>query len=671
MVHPAAEVSAALQGRYTIERELGRGGMATVYLAEDLKLHRRVALKLLHPELGATLGPARFQREIAIAARLTHPHILPLYDSGEADGWLFYAMPYVEGESLRQRLQREPQLPVAETIGILTAVAGALDYAHRAGVIHRDIKPENILLAQDPAGGPPTPLVADFGIARALDAAAGERLTETGLALGTPAYMSPEQAAASGQLDGRSDLYALGCVAYEMLAGVPPFTGPTAQALRARHAVDPVPSLRTVRSTVPEAVERAIALALAKVPADRFATAAEFAQALTAEGPPVPRRWRTLRPSRAGLLLGTVAGVIAIVAAVVAGIRLRGSSAPAVAASAARIAVLPLTVASGDTGLARLGRDLAVTISTSLDGVGGLQTADRLAVASQTADRPPLSVAEGAALARRLGASSVLRGTLVGNGDDVVLDLELYGAADLATLAQGIRITGRRDSIATLTDSVTWGLLRRVWQRGEPPSPSLAAVTTRSVPALRAFLDGERELERNRWGEAGLAYRSAMTADSTFWLAYYRYALAQDWQMAPREPQIIEALRLHRDLLPERERLLVAADLSESERALVAPVLREHAASVVLVALLVIFPLAAVLRVLTRSHHGHRDRVAVDVVDRLVIESEAHSAPNTNPALSRFTARSFCESDDGNTCSRTAFWSRKDAEALGARDRND
>src|SRR5262245_5098840 len=189
--------------------------MATVYQAEDLKLHRRVALKLLHPDLNSALGPERFLREIAVASRLNHPHILPLHDSGEAEGRLFYAMPYVEGESLRQRLEREPQLPVDEADRVLQAVASALDYAHRAGVVHRDIKPENILLARDPGGGPDRPLVADFGLACALDVAGGERLTATGMALGTPGYMSPEQATASQGIDGRTDIYALGCVAYE------------------------------------------------------------------------------------------------------------------------------------------------------------------------------------------------------------------------------------------------------------------------------------------------------------------------------------------------------------------------------------------------------------------------------------------------------------------------
>ena len=262
-------LAAALADRYRVERELGRGGMATVYLAHDLRHDRPVALKVLRPELAASLGPERFLQEIRIAARLQHPHILPVHDSGEAAGRLWYTMPYVEGESLRQRMAREGQLPLDQAVRIATQVLSALGYAHAHGVIHRDIKPENILLEGDEA------VVADFGVARAITAAGQDRLTETGLALGTPAYMSPEQAAASRELDGRSDLYALGCVLYEMLAGQPPFVGATAQQLLARHAMDPVPPLRTVRATVPEGVEQSVMRALAKVPADRFPTAAD------------------------------------------------------------------------------------------------------------------------------------------------------------------------------------------------------------------------------------------------------------------------------------------------------------------------------------------------------------------------------------------------------------
>src|SRR2546425_124715 len=264
-----------LAARYRVERELAHGRMATVFLAHDLKHGRPVAIKVLHPELAAAVGTTRFLREIGFAAQLQHPHIVPLHDSGEQDGLPYFVMPYVAGESLRARLEREPQLPIPEAVRIMGDVAQALGYAHGLGVVHRDIKPENILLEDGHA------LVADFGIARAITAAGSERLTETGIALGTPAYMSPEQGAEDGQVDGRSDLYALGCVAYEMLAGTPPFTGPTAQAILARHALDPVAPIRTVRGTVPSGVERAVLKALAKVAADRYPGATEFAQALT------------------------------------------------------------------------------------------------------------------------------------------------------------------------------------------------------------------------------------------------------------------------------------------------------------------------------------------------------------------------------------------------------
>ena len=275
-------LNAALAGRYVIERELGSGGMATVYLAHDVKHHREVALKVLRPELAAALGPDRFLREVEIAARLNHPHILALYDSGETNGFLFYVMPYVAGESLRHRLEREKQLPIEEALAITRHIASALGHAHAQHIIHRDVKPENILLYEGEA------MVADFGIALAVSAAAGERLTQTGLAVGTPAYMSPEQAVSERALDARSDVYSLGCVLYEMLAGEPPYTGATAQVLIAKRLVDPVPAVRRLRAAVPVGVEQALTKALAKVPADRWASALAFAEALATPAGPRP-----------------------------------------------------------------------------------------------------------------------------------------------------------------------------------------------------------------------------------------------------------------------------------------------------------------------------------------------------------------------------------------------
>jgi eukaryotic-like serine/threonine-protein kinase len=272
-------VAATLAGRYTIERELGAGGMANVYLAHDVRHDRKVALKVLRPELAAVIGAARFLAEIRTTANLQHPHILPLYDSGEVDGTVFYVMPYVVGESLRDRLARESQLPVSEAIRIASETADALDYAHRHGVIHRDIKPENILLHDGRA------LVADFGIALAVSRSdSSTRMTETGMSLGTPHYMSPEQAMGERAITPRSDVYALGCVTYEMLTGEPPFTGPTAQAIVARVMMEAPRSLVAQRHTVPPHVEAAVHRALEKLPADRFDTAAEFGHALRTPG---------------------------------------------------------------------------------------------------------------------------------------------------------------------------------------------------------------------------------------------------------------------------------------------------------------------------------------------------------------------------------------------------
>jgi tRNA A-37 threonylcarbamoyl transferase component Bud32 len=267
-------LAAALADRYRIERELGQGGMATVYLAQDLKHDRKVAIKVLRPELAAVIGAERFLAEIKTTANLQHPHVLPLHDSGEVNGTVFYVMPYVEGESLRDRLVREKQLPVADAVRIAVEVASALQYAHGHGVIHRDIKPENILLHGGHA------MVADFGIALAATSA-GSRMTETGMSLGTPTYMSPEQAMGDRTLDARSDVYALGCVLYEMLVGEPPFTGPTAQAIVAKVMTEkPAPPSR-IRDTVPEYLDDAVVIALAKLPADRFASAADFSAMLT------------------------------------------------------------------------------------------------------------------------------------------------------------------------------------------------------------------------------------------------------------------------------------------------------------------------------------------------------------------------------------------------------
>jgi TolB-like protein len=535
--------------------------MAVVFLGRDLRHDRAVAIKVLHPELAAALGPERFLREIRLAGRLDHPAILAVLDSGECEGRVWYAMPYVDGGSLRQRLEREVQLGIGEAVRIAREVAGALEHAHRQGIVHRDIKPENILLSGDRV------LLADFGLAKLLDSADGARLTDTGLALGTPTYMSPEQGAADSHLDARTDIYALGCVLYEMLAGQPPFTGATAQSILARHAVEPIPSLRTVRATVPPALESAILKAAAKVPADRFATAGEFARVLSGEavtaeppagapaavGPAARRSWLLA----AGLLL------VAVGAAATGMARSRGRG-PLIAASASSLAVLPFTPSTNDTALVRLGRDLAGTISASLDGVGEIRTVDRLTVLAQAPEgEPPLTLSRAATVARRLGASSVVHGSLARDGARVRLDVGLYTTDSLVTLGRR-SVVAAPESLSALTDSVVWKLLSDIWRHGPTPTPTLEAITTRSVDALRAFLDGERASVAGNYDEARAAYGRAITTDSSFWFAYFRQGNVEGWAESDVDSATEHAYWTHRHLLPRRERLLIEAARGDS-----------------------------------------------------------------------------------------------------------
>jgi eukaryotic-like serine/threonine-protein kinase len=321
-----SRLAAALADRYRLERELGQGGMATVYLAQDLRHDRMVAIKVLRPELAAVIGAERFLSEIKTTANLQHPHILPLFDSGAADSFLFYVMPFIEGESLRDRLNREKQLPIADAVRIATEVAGALDYAHRHNVIHRDIKPENILLHDGRA------LVADFGIALAASKAGGSRMTETGMSLGTPTYMSPEQAMGEREITARSDVYALGAMTYEMLIGEPPFTGPTAQAIVAKVMTAEPTSLIVQRKRIPPQVEEAVLTALEKLPADRFASAAEFAASLAGQRGTgaVGRQPRGIQARRLSIPQLFFFGLLVAVAAFLLGrgIRPRASSSP-------------------------------------------------------------------------------------------------------------------------------------------------------------------------------------------------------------------------------------------------------------------------------------------------------------------------------------------------------
>ena len=372
---------ADLGDRYVIERELGRGGMATVYVAQDLRHKRQVAIKILRPDVAAAIGAERFLREIAIAARLTHPYVLPLLDSGQAAGSLYYVMPYVRGESLRQRLAREQRLPLADALRIARELGAGLDYAHREGFVHRDVKPENVLLADGHA------VIADFGIARAMCRAGGDHVTEVGLAIGTPEYMSPEQAAGDRELDGRCDVYSLACVIFEMLAGAPPFSGPSARAIMARHLSEPPPPLRARRPDAPAAVEQALARALAKDPADRFASVAEFVTALEAT-----------RPLDAG-------------AAPVGKTR--------------SIAVLPFVNASADPDNEYLSDGITDELINALTKVEGLRIASRTS-AFALKGKPQDVRAIGALL----GVSVVLEGTVRKSGDRLRITVQLTAADD-------------------------------------------------------------------------------------------------------------------------------------------------------------------------------------------------------------------------------------------------
>ena len=422
------QLTAALGERYRVERELGHGGMAVVFLAEDLKHHRRVAIKLLKPELSAVLGSDRFLREIDTAATLQHPHILPLYDSGQSGGLLYYVMPFAEGESLRQRLAREQQLPLDAALQIIREVGTALQYAHEHGVIHRDIKPENIMLTGGQA------VVADFGIARALHAASAEPLTQSGMVVGTPQYMSPEQAAGAA-VDGRSDQYSLACTLYEMLIGQPPFTGPSSQAVIARHSCDPVPSLRVVRQTVPQGVEGAIMRAMAKVPADRFASIQRFLEALespdiTRVGSAVPAP--SLSRSRPRLRLVMIAlGAALLVATATWRIMARPAAGGGHSASSrvTSVAVLPFQDLGGSADSSYLADGMTEGLVADLAQIGSLKVISRASGA--VAQGKALSLGE---LESQLGVQAVVNGSVRRLGDSVRVAVRLLHASDSAVL---------------------------------------------------------------------------------------------------------------------------------------------------------------------------------------------------------------------------------------------
>ncbi len=516
-----ARLAAALAGRYAIEHEIGSGGAAIVFLARDLKHGRAVALKVLRPELGVSLGAPRFLREIRIAAGLTHPHILAVHDSGEADGLLYYVMPYVEGESLRERLRREGPLPVEEAVRIAREVADALSYAHSQGVVHRDIKPGNILLIGGHA------VVADFGIA----VAAGtdpEALTELGLAIGTPAYMSPEQGGSGGPIDGRTDLYSLGCVLYEMLTGAPPFPGGTPQAVLARHAAERPSPVRLPRPSVPVSVDAAVARALAKLPADRFPTAQQFAEALEgvsgpfpAAAPPAPSRLR-----RAGLAAG-IAGVIAIGA--FAALRARAGRTDTDTAATMSVAVLPfvtdtLTAAAGSPEVEKLLRDAMEW----LPHVAAIDGRD-LAAANPAWTTGDLSgVLRGA---RKIGARYLLVTAEQTGGGAARLTAELYRTEDdrrLAKAEEPAEPDSLGDAVDRLARDVLGPLIEQERLLGDDRGWILSG--TVSARALGQLIQGQAAFARGSFDDAATAFARAVEADSDCGLCYHRLSTADEWR---------------------------------------------------------------------------------------------------------------------------------------------
>jgi len=557
----------ALTGRYTIERELGRGGMAMVYLAQDLKHGRQVAIKVLRPELAAALGPERFLREIRLTANLQHPHILPLYDSGslsraaeppnrESAEFLFYVMPFVEGESLRDRLERERQLPVEDAVRITREVADALEYAHQHGLIHRDIKPENILLSAGHA------MVADFGIARAVEQAGGTKLTETGLAVGTPDYMSPEQAAGDSELDGRTDQYSLACMLYELLAGHPPFLGKNPQEVRARHALDPVPPLRTARATVSDGIEAALTRALAKQPADRFTSVGAFAGALSPAEPgaaahpplrPAPESRQRWWPIAAALALLAVTALV-----------WRLVHRPPQDLDPNLLAVAPFDVRGATLESWREG--LVDYLSRSLDGAGSLRTVPPSRFLRNWSGRADRASAE--ALGRATGAGLVVYGSVVlGGRDSVRLRAEVLNLSG-GKPPTDVEVRGDTAGIDRLADSLALAVLRSLGSDRAVAAVRNSPFGGVSLPALKEYLRGEQLYRHSLWDSALVHYSRATALDSGFALAYRRMFLVLGWtpstQMRFESVEVygLRAAALNHGL-GSRDSLLLLADSLE------------------------------------------------------------------------------------------------------------
>ena len=515
-------LTAALASRYRIQRELGAGGMATVYLARDVKHDRDVALKVLHPELAAVLGPERFLNEIRITAGLEHPHIVTLLDSGASDGFLWYVLPYIRGESLRSRLEREKQLGLEDALGITRQIAGALDFAHHRGVIHRDVKPENILLHEGEA------MLADFGIALAVKQAGGDRLTETGISLGTPQYMSPEQASGDRQLDARSDVYSLGAVLYEMLIGEPPHSGKTARAVIAKLMTERPTQLRVMRDTVPETIDTAVAKALAKTPADRFPSAGEFARALvaiplpSAPSRPKPRSLKTLGWIAAGLILIAVGLVLA------GNLRRHGPPRGIDPRQSLLIGLFDNTRRDPSLEWLRLGGvellSRALARWQDLDVVPPERLLDltRRAGLSETA---PMTRADALRLAREAGVWTASVGSILPERDTLRITLRLYDVRSGRQIAQVSEVAAGDSALPTAFGA----LADQIFDLARVPKALLVETDppTRSSLAAKAYADGIWQSAHGRPDSAAALFRQAHVVDPHFALAYQKEAFSR------------------------------------------------------------------------------------------------------------------------------------------------
>ena len=531
---PLDQLTAALADRYRIERELGEGGMATVYLAHDVRHNRQVAVKVLKPELAAVLGVQRFLKENQVTANLQHPHILPLYDSGSAGGALFYVMPVVQGESLRERLVREKLLTVDETIGIIRQIAGALDFAHRRGIIHRDIKPENILLHDGEA------LLADFGIALAKSEAGGGRLTGTGMSIGTLQYMSPEQATSERDLDARSDIYALGAVAYEMLAGEPPLSGPTPRAMIAKLMTERPTPLRVVRDIVPASVDAAVMRALEKAPTDRFASARQFAEALTATGTsatprsgskPVAVTAATWRRRTIALAIVGVVGVAGVYALARSGMLGRISSMSGTASTPGTIrsiAVLPLDHYSGDSTQEYFAEGMTDELTAALATISQLRVTSRgSAMQFQGKHRPPTPE-----IARTLDVDAVVEGSVARSGDKVRITAQLIDArADKHLWAKSFEGTSK--DVLALQGELASAIAREINVRLTPSEQTrLATAPSVNPESHDAYLKGRYYLNRpsdENLLKAIAQFEDAVKLSPTFAPAYSGLSDATLW----------------------------------------------------------------------------------------------------------------------------------------------